>query len=156
MCIRDRELGAGDLYPILACILAAKPWESLMRGLTKPGNKVSSSEEKKQLRKYAVEYFPEIAKILARVNRQMLLVLKTNDLLRGIEGALGTRGEKTSLLNMSKYCVRSVYNEQIDKTQGFFRRLLLRICRQWILAKINCYHFYLWIYSSFMASPAIL
>lgn len=149
-----QELGAGDLYPILACILAAKPWESLMRGLTKPGNKVSSSEEKKQLRKYAVEYFPEIAKILARVNRQMLLVLKTNDLLRGIEGALGTRGEKTSLLNMSKYCVRSVYNEQIDKTQGFFRRLLLRICRQWIIAKINCYYFYLWIYSSLMAAPA--
>lgn len=150
-----KELGAGDLYPILACILAAKPWESLMKGLTKPGLKTNSATEKKQLREYAMLYFPEIAKILARVNRQMLLVLKTNDLLRGIEGSLGTRGEKTSLLNMSKYCVRSVYQEKIDKCQGLLQRLFLRLSRQWILAKINCYQFYLWIYSSFIARPAI-
>lgn len=149
------ELGAGELYPILACILAAKPWESLMKGLTKPGAKVSSTEEKKQLRKYAMQYFPEIAKILARVNRQMLLVLKTNDLLRGIEGSLGTRGEKTSLLNMSKYCVRTVYQERIDKAQGLIRRLLLRISRQWILTKINCYSFYLWFYSAFLTRSAV-
>lgn len=34
---------------------------------------------------------PVINEILARVNRQMLLILKTNDLLRGIESTLQTQ-----------------------------------------------------------------
>lgn len=34
---------------------------------------------------------PVINEILARVNRQMLLILKTNDLLRGIESTLKTQ-----------------------------------------------------------------
>lgn len=34
---------------------------------------------------------PVISEILDRVNRQMLLILKTNDLLRGIEYTLKTQ-----------------------------------------------------------------
>ena len=143
-----QELGAGDLFPLLACMLASKPWESLISGLTRAGKKQDSRKEKEMLRKYAVEYFPQIASILARVNREMLLVLKTNDLLRGIETALGTRGERQSLLNMSRYCVKSVYDEQIVKAQNFWSRFFARLAKHWILTKISIYQCYLWIYYS--------
>lgn len=150
-----QELGAGDLFPLLACILASKPWESLMAGLTKPGKRLDSKAEKAQLRKYAVEYFPQIASILARVNREMLLVLKTNDLLRGIEQSLGTRGERQSLIKMSRYCVKSVYDRQIARGSGFFFRMRCRLSKQWILAKLSLYQFYLWLYFA-VKGPAYL
>ena len=141
-----QELGAGDLFPLLACILASKPWESLMAGLTKPGKRLDSRAEKDQLRKYAVEYFPQIASILARVNREMLLVLKTNDLLRGIEQSLGTRGERQSLINMSRYCVRSVYDRKIAKTTNIVYSFRCQVVKHWILTKLSLYQFYLWLY----------
>lgn len=38
----------------------------------------------------------------------MLLIFKTNDLLRGIEAALGTRASASSFLNMSRCCIRAL------------------------------------------------
>lgn len=38
----------------------------------------------------------------------MLLIFKTNDLLRGIETTLGTRASASSFLNMSRCCVRAL------------------------------------------------
>lgn len=147
-----QELGAGDLYPLLACILTSKPWERLIAGLTRPGTKVDAKAEKEQLRKDVVVYFPQIASVLARVNREMLLVLKTNDLLRGIEESLGTRGEKMSLINMSRYCVKSVYDRQIEHGAHIVARLRSRFKKHWILAKLSCYQFYLWLYYSVLGS----
>lgn len=40
-----KELGAGELFPLLACILAAKPWESLAAGLTKMNKKTDGKKE---------------------------------------------------------------------------------------------------------------
>lgn len=146
-----QELGAGDLFPLLACILASKPWESLISGLTKPGKRMDAKAEKDRLRKYAVQYFPQIANVLARVNREMLLVLKTNDLLRGIETSLGTRGERQSLINMSRYCVRTVYDDESRK-HGLIGKTLLSFSKAWILTKISIYHWYLWFFSIFRGS----
>lgn len=38
----------------------------------------------------------------------MLLILKTNDLLRSIETTLGTRSSASSFLNMSRCCIRAL------------------------------------------------
>ena len=38
----------------------------------------------------------------------MLLIFKTNDLLRGIEATLGTRASASSFLNMSRCCIRAL------------------------------------------------
>lgn len=137
------ELGVGDLYPILACILTSKPWAKLKAGLTRPVKSSSAKEEKEQLRQYAVQYFPQITNILARVNREMLLVLKTSDLLRGIENSLGTRGERQSLIKMSRYCIRSVFDDEISKGRSFITRMNLSLMKNWLLLKLCLYHWYL-------------
>jgi aarF domain-containing kinase len=144
-----QELGAGDLHVILACILAAKPYDTLMRGITAPGKKPAVRAEKDKLRNYVRDFLPEIAGVLSRVNRELILVLKTSDLLRGIESHLGTRGERQSLVQMARYCVRSVYDDRIMKGTSFIGKLKLSIMKQWLLTKLALYQFYLRMHVTF-------
>ncbi|MPC15585.1 putative aarF domain-containing protein kinase 1 [Portunus trituberculatus] len=46
--------------------------------------------EQDEIKADAAKYLPEISAVLSRVPRQMLLIFKTNDLLRGIEFSLDT------------------------------------------------------------------
>ncbi|XP_015791523.1 uncharacterized aarF domain-containing protein kinase 1 [Tetranychus urticae] len=138
------ELGAGDLFPLLACILAGKTWDTISSGLTKTRPKAQSEAEDAELKNYARQYFPQIAAILNRVPREMLLLLKTNDLLRSIEYSLGTKGERTSLLTMSKCCVRSIYEKKLLECRNILSSTIIRLQKNWQLAKISVYQFYLW------------
>lgn len=61
-----------------------------------------------EIRTNAALYLPQISELLNRVPRQMLLLLKTNDLLRGIETTLETRASSSSFINMSRCCVRAL------------------------------------------------
>lgn len=61
-----------------------------------------------EIRNNAASYLPQISQLLNHVPRQMLLIFKTNDLLRGIEASLGTRASASSFLNMSRCCVRAL------------------------------------------------
>lgn len=61
-----------------------------------------------EIRSNTAAYLPQITQLLNNVPRQMLLLLKTNDLLRGIELALNTRASASSFLNMSRCCIRAV------------------------------------------------
>ncbi|KAJ7417635.1 putative aarF domain-containing protein kinase 1 [Willisornis vidua] len=105
----SRRLGAGDLYPLFACMLTARSWESVNRGIDQ--SPVSASEDV-EIRSNAAAYLPQITQLLNNVPRQMLLLLKTNDLLRGIESALHTRASASSFLNMSRCCIRAVSTVQ--------------------------------------------
>ncbi|XP_053201562.1 aarF domain-containing protein kinase 1-like [Panonychus citri] len=138
------ELGAGDLFPLLACILAGKTWDTISSGLTKSRPKAQSEAEDAELKNYARQYFPQIAAILNRVPREMLLLFKTNDLLRSIEYSLGTRGERTSLLTMSKCCIRSIYDNKLRECRNILSSSIVRLQKNWQLTKISLYQFYLW------------
>ena len=100
----------------------------------------------------ASNYLSQIAAILNSVHRQLLLIFKTNDLLRGIEWSLrgGTESShpahrtQTAFITMSRCCVRAVGREQAGLCRG---RLLcaLRSATQmyWILLKLSAYELYL-------------
>lgn len=137
------KLGAGDLHHLLACMLAAKPWSAVSGGLTKVRDEASQLRDKQALKKFVQEYFPNIARVLDRVPREMLLILKTNDLLRGIETSLGTKDQRTSLVTMSRYCVRAIYAEQRKHSKWFVNRLRLTISEQWVLCKLFAFQLYL-------------
>ena len=61
-----------------------------------------------EIRTNAALYLPQISDLLNRVPRQMLLLLKTNDLLRGIETTLQTRASSSSFINMSRCCISAI------------------------------------------------
>ena len=45
MKIWGEALGVGDLFPLLACIMTAKPWTAIERGLDKAVNKETKQKE---------------------------------------------------------------------------------------------------------------
>ncbi|ALC40823.1 CG3608 [Drosophila busckii] len=135
----SEQLGIkGDLYGLFVCMVTGRPWETLMQGITKVKY---SKEEKNTLQSNTSLVLPHISDVLEQVDRQMLLILKTNDLIRGIEATLRTQNRMTAFWSMSKCCVRSCYAEQQAQLPKQSWRLLLR--ERWELLKLNLYYLYL-------------
>ncbi|XP_020799500.1 uncharacterized aarF domain-containing protein kinase 1 [Drosophila serrata] len=142
MRLHSEQLGIkGDLYGLFACMVTGRPWETVMQGLTKVKY---SKEEKNTLQNNTSLVLPHISDVLEQVDRQMLLILKTNDLIRGIESTLRTQNRMTAFWVMSKCCVQSSYAEQRAQqaATGSSRILWLRLRERWELFKLNCYYLY--------------
>ncbi|XP_006157151.1 uncharacterized aarF domain-containing protein kinase 1 isoform X1 [Tupaia chinensis] len=130
----SQRLGAGDLYPLFACMLTARSWDSVNRGISRAP--VTASEDS-EIRNNAANYLPQISQLLNHVPRQMLLLFKTNDLLRGIEASLGIRASASSFLNMSRCCIRALAKHKRKNTCSFFRRTQISFSETFSLWQIN-------------------
>jgi len=107
-----RELGSADLYPLLATIVTGRSWEVVNdKGIK---NVKFTKEEDKQMRDGVGDFLVEIASVLNRIPREMLLVLKTNDHLRGLEHAHGVRGSHSGFLDMSACCLRCLNEFNVE------------------------------------------
>ena len=111
------RLGVGQLAELFACMVTARSWTSIQKGLdvapkTKSEVGLSSYKSKiwiiitmlifqsAEIKANVIKYFKEIADVLAFVNRQMILIFKTNDLLRGIESSLGTKNSMATFIQV--------------------------------------------------------
>ncbi|XP_057344256.1 aarF domain-containing protein kinase 1 isoform X3 [Manis pentadactyla] len=90
-----------------------------------------------EIRNNAANYLPQISQLLNDVPRQMLLIFKTNDLLRGIEAALSTRASSSSFLSMSRCCIRALAAHKRKRTCSFFRRTQISVSEAFRLWQIN-------------------
>nr|CAD7409427.1 unnamed protein product [Timema poppensis] len=79
------NLGVGDLYGLFVCMVAGRTWDAVLSGLEKTK---FTTNEREMFEKEIPNLLPQISDVLAKVNRQMLLILKTNDLMRGVEATL--------------------------------------------------------------------
>ncbi|XP_071486995.1 aarF domain-containing protein kinase 1-like [Diadema antillarum] len=138
----SKALGAGDMYGIFACMLTARSWEALAVGIDKQQR---TEEEDREVREHAAMYITEITQLLNKVPRQMLLLLKTNDLLRSIEYALGSSENASSFINMSRCCVRAVAQHELLQHTSWWGRFTVRFRRDCKLLQISAYEFYLWL-----------
>ncbi|KAM6202668.1 aarF domain-containing protein kinase 1 [Rhynchocyon petersi] len=136
----SQRLGAGELYPLFACMLTARSWKAVTRGI---GQAPVTSSEEMEIRDNAASYLPQISQLLNHVPRQMLLIFKTNDLLRGIEVALGTRASASSFLNMSRCCIRALATHKKKNTCSFFRRTQISCQEALKLWQIDLHEFFL-------------
>lgn len=68
-------------------------------------------------------YLSDISSVLNRVPRQLLLILKTNDLLRCIDHQLQTSKASRSFITMSKCCVEAVAREELRTCDSWVGRL---------------------------------
>ncbi|XP_075804042.1 aarF domain-containing protein kinase 1 isoform X3 [Microtus pennsylvanicus] len=130
----SQRLGAAELYPLFACMLTARSWDSVKRGI---GQAPVSATEDSEIRNNAASYLSEISQLLNHVPRQMLLILKTNDLLRSIETTLGTRSSASSFLNMSRCCIRALAEHRKRDAGSFFRRTQISFSEAFSLWQIN-------------------
>ena len=73
--------------------------------------------QSKEVKENVAKYIKDIANVLAKIDRQMILILKTKDLLRNIEFNLGTHNNKTSLVQMYKSCIQVIRAEEMRVCQ---------------------------------------
>ena len=78
-----------------------------------------------ELRNSVAMYLSDISSVLNRVPRQMLLIFKTNDLLRGIDHQLKTSKTSRSFVTMSKCCAKAVAREELKSCRTWFERLMV-------------------------------
>ncbi|XP_045185749.1 aarF domain-containing protein kinase 1-like [Mercenaria mercenaria] len=141
----SKKLNVGRLFPLFACMLTARSWEAVTHGID---TKEVTDQENQELRDNAATYFIEISQVLNSIPRQMLLIMKTNDVLRGIEAALQTRANASSFINMSKCCIRALGREKLHNCDGLFQTFRTRVYTQFQLARIEIYEFILWLRTS--------
>lgn len=134
------RLGVGNYYGLLACMVSGRPWNTIMSGLQKTKY---NKQEKATFQQEIPNLLPQISTVLENVNRQMLLILKTNDLMRGIEYSLRTQSRMSAMIEMSKCCVRSVYGERLKQCSNSWERHKILILEQWTLFKLSLYYIYL-------------
>ena len=102
------KLNAGEMFPLLAAMVTARPFDEVLDrraagAMIFGGGKVKKRRRLKQnrkggkggdsamLRHYAVKYMGAILKLLEDVPRDLPLLLKMNDCLRHIDHELGRR-----------------------------------------------------------------
>jgi len=107
------SLGVGDLHGLFACIISARSWNAITSGIDKTS---FSKKEMQEIQSFAVTYIPEITEVLNRVPRQMILILKTNDLLRGIDSNLST---PQSFVTLMRCCLRAVRDHDLSNCNNF-------------------------------------
>ncbi|XP_037096545.1 aarF domain-containing protein kinase 1 isoform X3 [Syngnathus acus] len=101
-----------------------------------------------EIRTNAALYLPQINDLLNRVPRQMLLLLKTNDLLRGIESTLQTRASSSSFINMSRCCIRALARHKRSQSRSGRRRLQITLTESFHLWRLSMYELFLWLKGS--------
>ncbi|XP_020288052.1 uncharacterized aarF domain-containing protein kinase 1 [Pseudomyrmex gracilis] len=134
------RLGVADYYGLLACMVSGRTWDKIISGVRKTRY---DNREKQEFQQNIPDLLPQISTVLDRVNRQMLLILKTNDLMRGIEYSLRTQFRMSSMIEMSKCCVRSVYSEKLRKCSSTWDRCGVSLAERWALFNLSLYYVYL-------------
>jgi len=112
----SEALGVKEMYGLLACILTARSWDVVTTGIDKGPVTDNEAEE---IRVNATIYVKEITELLNRVPRQLLLLLKTNDLLRSIDYRLKTSATSRSFITMSRCCIRAVTEQRLKLCNGW-------------------------------------
>ncbi|XP_022103707.1 uncharacterized aarF domain-containing protein kinase 1-like isoform X3 [Acanthaster planci] len=138
----SEALGAGDMYALFACMLTARSWDVVTTGIDRVA---PSNEEDEEIQRSVALYIPQISSILNRIPRQMLLLLKTNDLLRGIEFSLRSRKSASSFINMSRCCVRALAEHDRRQCPGWVCRARVTLRKHARLLAISVYEIYLWL-----------
>ncbi len=75
----------------------------------------------------------------------MLLIFKTNDLIRGIESCLNTRADASSFLTMSRYCIQTVYKDKRKKCTTWTCRIKTTVGEKTALFRLTLYELFLWL-----------
>lgn len=112
----SKKLGVEEMYGLLACILTARSWDVVTTGIDQGP---VTDDEAELIRVNAATYVTEITELLNRVPRQLLLLLKTNDLLRSIDYRLNTSATSRSFITMSRCCIRAVTKKRLENCHGW-------------------------------------
>ncbi|GAX10544.1 aarF domain-containing kinase [Fistulifera solaris] len=132
------QMGLEDMYTMFAALVTARPFDEVIERSKnrwgKPRDKLNKRVDKTVMAGYAQRFLRQIMDLLARIPREMLLLLKTNDCLRHIDNALGSPAN--TLLVTGRYAAATVYGHE----SGWWNRVLAWLDYMHILLRIHLYH----------------
>jgi len=144
-----RACGSGEMYPLLATIVTGRAWKVVGSDGIKEVK--FTQDEDNEIRSNAGSFLPHISQVLNRVPREMLLVLKANDHLRGLEHLYGVRGHSSGFLDMSRCCLRALHDfnaqklqEKQSKWETFLSLMWCHLILYTGLLKITAFEWFLW------------
>lgn len=141
-------MGVERAYTLFAAMLTARPFDELMErskqkslgyGNVQPSNKADQA----MIRGYAQQFLHEIFGLLARLPRQMLLLLKMNDCLRHIDYQLGS--PTNTLVVTGRYAAEAVFEEQARQSRTIWARWQNWWTHWNILMRIQLHDWAMWI-----------
>ena len=94
------------------------------------------------IRESAATYVTQINELLNRVPRQLLLLLKTNDLLRSIDYRLKTSATSCSFITMSRCCIRAVTKQRLQHCSSWRDWFLIQADSTFSHFRITLYQVY--------------
>jgi aarF domain-containing kinase len=119
------RLGAGDgLYKVLAAMLTTQSWEALTDPARRPLAGPSdgpAADTRRLTARFAARHSDDIQAVLARVPRELLLLLKTADCLRAVDAQLGA--PTTSLATTARFAVRGLGAHALATSPGLATRV---------------------------------
>jgi len=86
----------------------------------------------------------EIIEILHRVPREMLLIFKTNDLLRGLDSMLGVKDNTASFVTMSRSCANANYIKNYSLCTSSVSKFRVNLSSYLAHFRITVYQILLW------------
>lgn len=102
-----------EQFPLFASAITGRDFSVVQSSILKP----KSEDEKKTMGGALQEgLIVDLVQLLGQVPRVILLILKTNDLTRSLDENLHTRqGPIRNFLILARYCMRTVFNEQLEQ-----------------------------------------
>ena len=82
--------------------------------------------------------------VLHSVPREMLLIFKTNDLLRGLDSMLGVSDNVSSFVTMSRSCAKASYMKEYSQCSTFACKIRANLFNLIAQIRITIYLFMLW------------
>lgn len=134
-----KDIGAGESYRLFSSVLTHRTWSSVS---VRTISTQTTLEEMQLIKERAPGYLVQVADFLAKIPRPLLLLLKTNDLLRAIERSLSEPNDLRpvqSFFITTRYCADAIYLDGILDN----RKSHLKLCieRFFTLFKVNTFEF---------------
>ncbi|KAI9591386.1 ABC1 family-domain-containing protein [Syncephalis fuscata] len=108
------RIGGFNTHRLFACILTGRSWSAVESDLTQS----RSEEERRHVRDTLPKFLADIAHILRHVPREVLLLIKTHDLLRSVDASLNTtRHPAYGMAIMMSACNRAILQDDQHNAQ---------------------------------------
>eukprot|EP01080_Neovahlkampfia_damariscottae_P002016 gene2016-1523_t len=136
-------LGDENDTALFATILTSRIWKEKDIGM----NNKLSEQELKELMSYGQSNFIDILKILSKVPQKMILLLKSNELLRSIQMDLGI--PVNYYLIFVKYAMKGIYIQDLKMNSSFIKKVKIFLYNLF-------FEFQFWVYINFLKLFAII
>ena len=117
------KMNAAGSVPLFAGMLTQRQWRDVTKW-EKGTNRLKhdrTEKEKEEIQEFVGQHAREISGLLAKVPRELLLLLKTNDCLRSVDKELGAG--YNSFLVTARECVRTINAESCAQRPGWHSRV---------------------------------